>query len=198
MAKKITAKKIMKAINADISDFAIITCGEGEAAIEIPVKKYLSLEDRIAFVNTVIDIVFIANEDGELVYVPALEDFARAYATISFFTPVEVPEDGEAAWEFISRTNLHREIRRVAEAELKALGQATYNAIKFRRKCILKRSKLDDVLDNIASVAAAVKEKTDGMDMSQILDYLDKANPELRNQLEEFVKSQISEDLPTE
>lgn len=198
MARKITIKKIIKATNENYAEPVVITYGEGELAVEIPVRKHLSLGERVMFVNTVVDSAFIVGETGEEMYVPALEDFALAYATVSFFTPIDIPEDGEEAWDFITRTDICKYIGYIAKEEIESLTEAVYNAIKFRKEKILKRSKLDDVLDSLASVATAVKEKTDNMDMSQILDYLDKANPELRNQLEEFVKSQISDESPTE
>ena len=198
MAKKITIKKIIKATNENYAEPIAITYGEGESAIEIPVRRYLSLGERVMFVNTVVDSVFMVSESGEEMYVPALEGFALAYAMVSFFTPIDISEDGEEAWDFIARTGICKRIEHIAKEEVESLTEVVYNAIKFRKEKILKRNKLDDVLDSIASVAAAVKEKTDDMDMSQILDYLDKANPELRNQLEEFVKSQISDESPTE
>lgn len=194
MTKKITVKKIMKTANVDEITPVNITFGTGESAIEIPVRKYLSLRERVEFVNTVADSVFMTNENGDEIYVPALEDFAQAYATVSFFTPIEMPEEGEAAWEFIVRTSIHKYVRRVAENEFRALDQAVYDEIEFRKERILKRSKLDEVFDGITGVVNAVKAKTDEMDMPQIMDYLDKANPELRAQLEDFVKSQISDE----
>ena len=198
MAKKITIKKIIKATSENCAEPMVIAWGEGESTVEIPVRKRLSLGERVMFVDTVVDSVFMVSETGEEMYVPALEDFALAYATVTFFTPIDIPENGEAAWDFITRTNICKYIRRIAEEELESLVRAVYDAIEFRKEKIFKRSKLDDVLDSIASVAAAVREKTDDLDMSQILDYLDKVNPELRSQLEEFVKSQISDESPTE
>ena len=72
------------------------------------------------------------------------------------------------------------------------------NAINHRKEQLLKKSKLDDVLDSISGLMSAVKEKTDNIDLGQIMDYLNESNPALKGELEEFIRAQMGEEAPTE
>jgi hypothetical protein len=45
---------------------------------------------------------------------------------------------------------------------------------------------------------SAVKEKTDNIDLGQIMDYLNESNPALKEELEEFIRAQMEEEAPTE
>lgn len=198
MAKKITAKKIMKALAECKADPVVITLGNTECPIEVQVKPYLQLGEILALIRDVEEVVFSEDESGGVQYVPGLEDFAREYALVERFTNIELSSNAEDAWHFLRTTDILHKIEDVLGGEIYSVECAIESAIAFRKEQLLKKSKLDDVLDSISSLMSAVKEKTDNIDLGQIMDYLNESNPALKGELEEFIRAQMAGETPAE
>ena len=188
--KKITTAAIMKAIAYEDKQI-VITCGTGEDTIEIPVKARLSLPERIAMVDDIVDMVFIADENGEVSYYPALKKFAIEYAIVNYFTDVALPADSDKAWEFLEKTSFANKIACALRDDyiVEILTEAN-DAIECRKQALLKRSKLDTVLDSVVDVIQAVGDKTENIELPQLLEYVQKNAPELKGELEKMIKTE--------
>lgn len=198
MAKKITAKKIMKALADHEVGHITVNFGSDECPIEVVVKPYLKLGEILALIKEVEEVVFSEDEFGGIQYIPGVEKFACEYAIVEHFTNVELPDNAEDAWAFLRATGALHSIEHAVGENVYCVERSLRNAINHRKEQLLKKSKLDDVLDSISSLMSAVKEKTDNIDLAQIMDYLNESNPALKGELEEFIRAQMAEESPAE
>ena len=199
MAKKtkITAASIAKAMELIDDGAIIITCGTGENVIEIPVKNHLSINERVIMVNDIIDMIFIADENG-MSYYPALKNFAINYNVVTHFTDVALPLDSNKSCKFLEQSGLaHRIIRALPEGYILGIIDDVNEAIEYRKQEMLKKSKLDDLLDNVLSVIQTLKDKTEGIELPQIMEFVDKNMPEFKGQLEQLISVQNTEAITT-
>lgn len=198
MAKKITAKKIMKALADREAGHISVNFGSDENPVEVTVKPYLKLEEILSLIRDVEEVVFPEDEFGGIQYIPGVEEFACEYAIVEYFTNIELPDNAEDAWTFLRSTRAIHKIEHAVGETFYYVERSLRNAINHRKEQLLKKSKLDDVLDGISSLVSAVKEKTDNIDLAQIMDYLNESNPALKGELEEFIRAQMAEEDPAE
>ena len=198
MAKKITAKKIMKTLADYEVGHTTVNFGSDECPIEVVVKPYLKLGEILALIKEVEEVVFSEDEIGGVQYIPGVEKFACEYAIVEHFTNIELPSNAEDAWAFLRATGAIHKIEHAVGENVYCVERSLRNAINHRKEQLLKKSKFDDVLDSILSLMSAVKENTDNIDLGQIMDYLNESNPALKGELEEFIRAQMGEEAPTE
>lgn len=198
MAKKITAKKIMKALADHEVGQITVNFGSDECPIEVVVKPYLKLGEILSLIKEVEEVVFSEDELGGIQYIPGVEKFACEYAIVEHFTNIELPDNAEDAWAFLRATGAIHRVEHAVGENVYCVERSLKNAINHRKEQLLKKSKLDDVLDSISSLVSAVKEKTDDIDLAQIMDYLNESNPALKGELEDFIRAQMAEESPAE
>ena len=198
MAKKtkITAASIAKAMKLVDNDVSIV-CGTKENAVEIPVKTHLSVSERAMLVNDITNMVFLDDENGTR-YCPVFRKFAIEFNIVSYFTEVALPSDSNKACKFLEYSGLADSIAQVLPAGYVAgiIGDAN-EAIEYRKQELLKKSKLDDVLEGVIGVVKALSDKTEGIDLNQIMEYVEKNMPEFKGQLEQLISEQSAEATPT-
>ena len=66
-------------------------------------------------------------------------------------------------------------------------------AIEYRKQELLKRSKLDSLLDGAFGIVQALSEKIEGIELPQIMEYVEKNMPEFKGQLEQLISAQVAE-----
>lgn len=199
MAKKnkITAASIAKAMELVDTRSTIITCGTKENTIEIPVKTHLSATERAMMVNDIIDMVFITGDSGTRYY-PAFKKFAFEYNIVSYFTEVSLPADSDKACKFLEQSGLAGRIAQaLPDGYIIGIVSDANEAIEYRKEELLKKSKLDDLLDSVLSVVQALGEKTKNIELSQIVEYVEKNMPEFKGQLEQLISSQTADATAT-
>lgn len=195
-AKKITTVNILKAMELGENRALSFTCGSGEGAVEVLVKPRLPLLERQSMVGDIADMVFISNEEGDVTYCPGFKKFAVEYEIINYFTNITLPVDSEKAWEFLEKTGIAARVADVLpDGYVVEIVTDANELIEYRKQELLKRSKFDAVLDNIADVVKAVGAKTEGIELPQILEYVQKNAPELKGEVEQLIKSQTAEEV---
>ena len=65
--------------------------------------------------------------------------------------------------------------------------------IEYRKQELLKRSKLDQVLDGLVDVLGAAQSKTENLDLGQIIAYAQENAPELKEKFDALLRSEIAE-----
>ena len=195
-AKKITTVNILKAMELGENRVLSFTCGSGEGAVDVLVKSRLPLLERQSMVEDIADMVFISNEEGDVTYCSGFKKFAIEYEIINYFTNITLPVDSEKAWEFLEKTGIAARVAEVLPEDyiVEVVSEAN-ELIEYRKQELLKRSKLDAVLDNIADVVKSVSAKTEGIELPQILEYVQKNAPELKGEVEQLIKSQAAEEV---
>lgn len=196
MAKKnkITAANIVKAMALEDEKKVVLGCGTGENTIEISVKTRLSLPERASMVQDILEMVFITSTDGTVVYHPEFKKFAFEYEIVNYFTDISLPVNGDKAWDFLERTQI---ASRVAGAiRDNYIGEIIAEAnemIEYRKEELLKKSKLDQVLDNFLELLGTAQGKTENLDVSQIIAYAKENVPELKDKLDNLLRSEVAE-----
>lgn len=199
MAKKnkITAVAIAKAMELLDVNPAVLKYGEGEGAIEVVVKPRLTLSERAMLVADVVNMVFI-DIGGELKYCPAFREFAINFNIVTYFTGITMPADSDKACKFLERSGFAQKITQTLPEEYVAgIISDAIEAIEYRKQELLKKSKLDDILGNILGVIGAIRDKTEGIELPQIMEYIEKNIPEFKGEIEQLISTQAAVDEAT-
>lgn len=192
-AKKITATNITIATKREPTPISIVY-GDGDDAIVVPVKSYISLTERMSMVRDIAEMAFVAGDDGEIEYVPSIRKFAIDYEIVNYFTDIALPSSTDAIWRFFEATGIAQDIANALPCGYIAdiIGEAD-ELIEYRKQALLKKSKLDGVLDSVLGLVDTVGKKTENVDFSQILSYVQTNNPELAGEVEQIIKTQVAE-----
>ncbi len=196
MAKKakITAANIIKAMGLEDEKNIILACGTREDTIEISVKPRLSLPERASMIEDILSMVFITSPDGMVVYHPEFKKFAFEYEIVNYFTDISLPVNGNKAWEFLERTGIASRIAStVRDGYVGEIIAEANEMIEYRKQELLKKSKLDQVLDSFLDLLGAAQSKTENLDLSQIIAYAQENAPELKDKLDALLRSEVAE-----
>ena len=196
MAKKakITAANIIKAMGLEDEKKIILACGMNEDTVEISVKPRLSLPERANMIQDILSMVFITSPDGVVVYHPEFKKFAFEYEIVNYFTDISLPVNSDKAWEFLERTGIASRIANtVRDGYIIEIITEANEMIEYRKQELLKRSKLDQVLDGLVDVLGAAQNKTENLDLGQIIAYAQENAPELKEKLDALLRSEIAE-----
>lgn len=189
-AKKITTAAIMKAVNND--DVHAVVIGGGENSIEIPVKTRLSLADRSGMVRDIASMVFVSDENGNEKYAPYLERFAREYSVMNYFTDIELPKSTDKIWEFLDTTRIADKILEIRHRYIIEIFAEAEAMIEYKKDATLRKSKLDELLSGVIDLVKIIREKTDGIDETQIVEYVQENFPEFKDMIGELLKGRVS------
>lgn len=195
MAKKakITAANIIKAMGLEDEKKIILACGMNEDTGEISVKPRLSLPERANMIQDILSMVFITSPDGAVVYHPEFKKFAFEYEIVNYFTDISLPVNSDKAWEFLERTGIASRIANtVRDGYVGEIIAEANEMIEYRKQELLKRSKLDQVLDGLVDVLSAAQSKTENLDLGQIIAYAQESAPELKEKLDALLRSEIA------
>lgn len=196
MAKKakITAANIIKAMGLEDEKKIILACGMNEDTVEISVKPRLSLPERANMIQDILSMVFITSPDSAVVYHPEFKKFAFEYEIVNYFTDISLPVNSDKAWEFLERTGIASRIANtVRDGYVGEIIAEANEMIEYRKQELLKRSKLDQVLDGLVDVLGAAQSKTENLDLGQIIAYAQENAPELKEKLDALLRSEIAE-----
>ena len=196
MAKKnkITAANIVKAMALEDTKSVTLVCGKGENAIEISVKARLSLPERASMIQDILEMVFITSPEGIVVYHPEFKKFAFEYEIVNYFTDISLPVNGDKAWDFLEKTQIASHIVGVVRDNyISEIISEANEMIEYRKEELLKKSKLDHVLDSFLELLGTAQGKTENLDISQIIAYAQENAPELKDKLDNLLRSEVAE-----
>jgi hypothetical protein len=70
-------------------------------------------------------------------------------------------------------------------------------AIDYRKQELLKQSKIDRILDRVLDVIDTLGGKIENIDISQIMEFVDKNMPEFKGQIVQLISTQAGLDTET-
>lgn len=160
MSKKISVSALEKAAAANSFD-KTVSCEWG--GIQIEVKKILSLEEMLAFIDNVTAACF--SDDGT-VYAPEMTDFALKVAIVELYTNITLPKDIRKKYDILYNTNLVSaivacvnkdqidSIVTAIDARISHAADANVEAINRQAKLIMDsfdalQKKLDKLFDGV-------------------------------------------------
>lgn len=194
--KKITIASVMKAMDISKNNKETMIIGDGEIQIEIEVKKRLTLFERADMVNSIVSMVWAQDENGVERFAPYLRKFAYNFNILNYFTNIVLPDDMDKVWEFVDNTDIAGMIIDfVGNGYIKNILREADEAIEYHKEEILKKSKLDAILDSFGGLMNSFGEKTENLDMNSLLELAEKYSPELKGELEKIFNTQVTEAL---
>ena len=197
MAKtKKTSKKELSVVEKIISTIdespkqVNYACGEHE--LTFVVTKHISLSKKASLMNSIVSMVFIEGKDEEVIYAPYLKEFAIAVNIIRYFTDIKLPGDIDAIRKFIYGTDIMKTICETVDGwQIDAVYREANELIEFEKNAMMKRSKLDGVIDSVKSLLESVNSKTESLNIEDIAKFVGENNPELKNKLLDFIKTSV-------
>ena len=193
-AKKITAASITKAMEVNRNNNETLTIGEGESKIDIIVKKKLTLFERADMVNSIVSMVWTQDDNGNETFAPYLRKYAYDFNILNYFTNIQLPDDTDKVWDLVDNTDIaYIVIECVGGGYIENIIREANEVIEYRKAEMLKRSKLDNVLDSIMNVVNSIGDKTKNLDMNGVLELAEKHAPELKGELSKLLQAQMAE-----
>ena len=193
MAKKvnkINTASIMKAMELVEQKTAELIVGSGDSQVIISVKKRLSLYERSDMVESIASMVWAQGDDDAVVFAPYLREFAYKFNIINYFTNINLPAKIDNVWEFIDGTDIvERVVDVVGGGYIEHIIREADEAIEYKKAELMKRSRLDSVLDALLGVAKAADQKVDSMDVGRLIEFASQNNPELKEGLAAIFKA---------
>ena len=145
-------------------------------------------------IQDILSMVFMTSPDGVVTYHPEFKRFAFEYEIVNYFTDISLPVNSDKAWEFLDRTHIAARIAgTVHDGYIAEIIAEANEMIEYRKQELLKRSKLDQVLDGLVDVLGAAQNKTENLDLGQIIAYAQANAPELKEKLDALLRSEIAE-----
>lgn len=191
---KIEASTITKAMGVSDESYITIMCGKGDNAVDIPVKKRLSITERAVMVDDIVNMVFIDDE-----YISAFLNFAISYHIVTHFTNISLPSDPDEACRFLEQTNLARRIIEASpDGYIDGMLKDVREAIEYHKQKLLRKDKFDELLNDLSDLVKTIGGKVNEADLTQILEYAERTIPEYKEQIEQTTPTQTTETTATE
>ena len=193
-AKKITASSLVKAIGLNKSDRTTLLLGEGENQVKVTVKNRLSILERANMIDSIVSMVWIQGEDDVEHYAPYLKQFAFGFNILNYFSDASLPDDMNKVWDLIDSTDIvNYVVDAIGPRYVEDILKEANEAIEYHKSETLKKSKFDNLLDSIQEVVATLNDKTENIDINNILDFLQKESPELKGEFEKLIKTHMAD-----
>lgn len=192
-AKKPTMANIAKAMNAPDATTVIVPVGTDADCIEIAVKTRLTLTEKAHMMQDILNYVFIRNENDEVTYCAAFKRFACDYAIVQYFSNVQMGTDIKKIHDMLEQTGITSLIASVVGKEyIDELINAANETIEHKKMMLANRSKFDEVLERVLDIVKIFKDKTENLDLSQVMELIQEYVPEFKDDLAQFVAGQMN------
>lgn len=178
--KKITAAHIERAMGIEKEKTAKLIIGEGENAVEVTVKKTLSLYERSNIVEDIVSMIFMTGDDGEEIYAPYMMKFAFGFNILNYFTNIPLPADINKVWEFMQNTDIVRQvIAKLDDGYITPIIREIDELTEFKKNKIVNRSKFDDLAGALVELINGIKAIASDVDLGELLDKMKENAPEI-------------------
>lgn len=173
---KVSINKLKKLVNYQISEPVLISFPISETeTIEVSVKKYLSKEDKVNFVNDVVSGVF--NQES---FQPYFKEELFNIAILEYFTDIKVDTKIEFLLKLVTQTTLCENIKYSIDKELlSCLITTVDDMIEYRKLEILssEKQKLQSAVDEITQLTESfvkIENQFKDIDTNNMLDIFKK------------------------
>lgn len=192
---KATVKNILGAFGEGLSEPVTLTIGVAENAIDIAVKRALSINERRDMVSDIANMVFSEDADGNVVYCPYLKKFAFEFNLLAHTTNIVFPEKIDDIWTLLTTTNIVDEvIRSLPDGLFREIADEANELIEFRKAKLVHETKIDALFTGIVDIVKTINQKISDADGQTIVNYLKENIPELKNEIERILQEQNAED----
>lgn len=152
-------KKILSSVGTDTLSELIVPVKDAD--VKISIKRYLSPAEMYACVHSIVDNVFMEDDDGNVVYTPELFSSAVVMSVITYYTNLDAAMGIDLAFKLMYGSDLYREIvdDYISQEQFADIIAAAHEAIDFKCKQLLsdERKKLNDAIALIDQCAAALQ-----------------------------------------
>lgn len=186
---------IKDAIDYRQPDPAVINIGGDQSPVYIEVKKSLTIFETQEFVRDVINMLFYdVDGAGNEEYYASLKRFVIDYNVVDYFTNIELGDSYEEAWAFLVNTDVVRMV--VGEIDpscLENLINSANEMIEYKKKKLLHRRRMDDVLGDAYNSFGDILNKIGSVDPEDALKLIGENAPDIKEELIHLAKEKVSE-----
>lgn len=192
---KATVKNILMAFNNASIDPVTITVGDKENAVDVIVKRAISIDDRRDIVNDISNMVFSKDASGHIVYCPYLKKFAFEFNLLAYTTNIVFPEKIEDIWSLITNTTIVRDVIDVLPAGLfQEIVDEANELIEFKKSRIVHETKIDALFTGFLDIVETINQKISESDGETIVNYIKENIPELKSVVDKVLQEQNAEE----
>lgn len=146
----------------------------GGKTFSVQIKPLLSLEEVIAFVNSVVNTCI-----SEYEYFPEAVEYLIKSNVLSRYANFKIPKDTKEEYKLVSGFPelLYNKIKgHIDEEQLAELSCAIYDRIEFEKSKIASRSKLDELFETIVEVVGKICDAIDINMLNKVLEKVSNMN----------------------
>jgi hypothetical protein len=170
--KKVSSRDIQAYSEQFKTETFPITLSIGEETITVNVKKRLSLQETIDCVREIVSGV-VDKKTGVVSY--ELKEFLKRAYLLQYMTDINFPQNIHKQWDLCFNTTLYSDVTGVKSLIdhdfYINLFYAIDDQIEYEVNSILKKSKLDDLLDMVMGIVSKMDKN---IDFQKAFDTLDK------------------------
>lgn len=117
------------------------------------IKKSLTFDESLAFINEVVNSYFDEDENGEITYMPYIGDIGFTNAFLKYYTDYKFLDDIESDYQFICSVNIYNHMKEINENQFFSLEEAIQKEVDLKVKRL--ESEKTDLISQLLKVVIA-------------------------------------------
>lgn len=155
-------------------------------------KSRLSLNESISMVEEVVSSVFKVNDDGSIVYMPHLYDYALRLAVAKYYGGYEMTGDNDVDYEVAMDIDTSA-INTMDANQYKGIINAINEMIEFKKSQMHKNnimivSQFDEVATALTALISKISDKFSSLDITSLIQQLGQFD--IKKLVEEYTSSE--------
>lgn len=129
--------------------------------------KFLTV---ISIINNATDAIVSNTVD----YAPYLTTYMIDYSVISSLTDISLPLDLNECHDFIYESEISDSVKDTIPALYDFITENVEKMVEYRKEKILKKSKIDELIDSLINLVEVFTNQFDGVDIKETIDKMEK------------------------
>lgn len=125
--------------------------------------------DMISVIETISNAVV---SEGN--YRPYLLEYITEVNIVSVFTDVKLPTDINECYVFLHESGVVDTLRNCMPTAFDFIKKSAKELVDFKKESVIKRTKVDDLLDSLSHLIGTLNKEFEGLDMNDVLSRLEK------------------------
>ncbi len=144
--------------------------GEGEGEFSVKVYPVLPLSERIKMEKEIFNDVFMGDADNIASFVPCYIDLAKRYATIKYFTDLEIPDTVDEAWFLLNYTPIYDDVAAILGEELGKIFDEVDKRIEAHCNYLENKADFNAIVRKLSDALQKFEDRIPQEDIAKIMD----------------------------
>lgn len=139
-----------------------------EYELKLKVYKAIPFEKRTEMIVTIVSMVFSENPITIDDYRPMSYEFAKRYATLTYFTDLKLPTNINELWLVLNHTNIFDDVLSIVGGQLNSILEEAFEAIQAKVAYLTHKTDLNLLIEKFAKMLESTGESLAGVDIQQL------------------------------